>query len=356
MIKPKQYVINGRFLAGPDTAVNLVSRSLTEALLRAASERSDVEFVVAVPPKLESTAVSLGFPHEAFGSFQGLLWEQLDLPRFLRGRQLFGFFNSVPLFGRGHVTLLHDVHVFEVPRFLPRHVVLWRRMLSRAAGWKGRRILTVSEYSKRRLVELGIGKREQISVIYNGVDHIEHVLADKSIVEKLDLNVPFFVGLSTTEPHKNSGILLEAMADPGLADAQLVLIGGHASGRDFEKEGYKVPKNATFASFVTSEELRYLYQTSAAVCLPSLFEGFGLPALEAMYLGTSVIVTNRTAPPELCGEGAYYAPPENAEAWAGAMKSVLKGSGHITSETRRSIAAKYTWDSVAERVLNSLEA
>lgn len=354
MPEPWRFVINGRYLSAPETAVNMVAGSLTKALLRAVADRSDIELVVAIPPDLQEAAESAGLPFEVMGSLRGLLWEQFDLPRFLRGRQLLGFFNSVPLRGRGHVTLLHDVHVFEVPPFLPRSVIIWRRMISRAAGWRGRRILTVSEYSKRRLIDLGIGAEAQISVVYNGVDHIDDVPSDPGISERIGLNGPYFTGLATTEPHKNSGVLLEAIADPALSQAKLVLIGGHASAADFEAAGYAVPENAVFPGFVTPEELRFLYQTSTAVCLPSLFEGFGLPALEAMHLGTPAIVTNRTAPPELCEDGAYYASPDDPASWASAMSQVLRGEGDITSEARRSIAAQYTWDAAAQRVLKSL--
>lgn len=350
----RQLVINGRFLAGPDTAVNLVARALSAELVSAAAARSDLDVVVAVPRGLEGAAEAAGLPFEVIGRRGGLLWEQIDLPRGLRGRQLLGFFNSVPLLGRGHITLLHDVHVFEVPRFLPYTVIAWRRLMSRAAGWRGRRILTVSAYSKRRLIELGIGTEAQISVVYNGVDHIDDVPSDTRILDRFGLKGPFFTGLATTEPHKNSGILLTAMADPALAQARLVMIGGHASAADFEAAGYPVPDNVVFTGFVSAQELRCLYEASTAVCLPSLFEGFGLPVLEAMHLGTPAIVTDRSAPPELCGDGAYHAAPDDPAAWTQAMVRLLNGEGDIPVERSRAVAARYTWAKTARRVLDSL--
>lgn len=354
MTGPRQLVVNGRYLAGSGTAVNTVAAELTQALAHRVSHTPGFQLTVAVPPYLRDKAAETGLPFEVVGFGRGLFWEQVELPRFCRGKQLLGFFNSVPLIGRGHVTLLHDAHVFEIPSLVPRFVRLWRQLTSRAAGWPGRRILTVSEYSKQRLIDFGVGTARQISVIYNGVDHIDRVVPDPTILDRLEPDRPFFVALAGTWPHKNIGVLLKAMADPSLSEARLVLTGGHACAADFERIGQKVPDNVVFIGFVTMGELRSLYEAAAAVCMPSLIEGFGLPPLEAMYLGTPAIVANRTALPELCAEGAYYAEPDQPAAWVDRMSCLLEGRGSITLATRQAVAGRFTWDRAAERLLDSL--
>lgn len=361
MSGPLPVFINARFLTGGTTAVNNVARELLLALNALQQQDPAVaeryRFWAAVPPAAAAQARELGLACRVTGRRSGILWEQFELPRLRREGLIAGFFNTAPLIGRGHVTMLHDAHVFEAPGSYRLPVRLWRQLLSRRAAARGRLVLTVSEYSKRRLAELGVARPGQIHVVSNGTGHLAALAPAPDILHRHGLAGPYFVALSSLLEHKNIGVLLQAFARPELAAARLVLVGKSTRG-DFLSAGHSVPGNVLFPGFVSDAELAALYGGAVAVLSPSRTEGFGLPPAEALTLGTPAVAAPCGALPEVCGPGALYADPASPAEWAAAAQRLLQQPGlrtELAARGRRHVAG-FTWENAARAVVAALDS
>lgn len=350
---PRRLIINGRFLSGPLTAVNSVARDLAMALGRGAG---DWEVALAVPPALEIAAREFDMPLVVHGRRKGIAWEQLEYPALAQDGILMGFFNTVPLRGRGHVTMLHDAQVFDAPESYGRATRIWRRLLSRRAGARGNFVLAPSEYSRQALLRHGIGNVAHIGVVHNGLGTVAHVVPDPSILSRLDLAPRrYCLALSTLLPHKNIPMLLRAFADPRLADMRLVLF-GRATRDDFQAAGMTPGANVTFAGFVSDAELAALYGSARAMLVPSFEEGFGLPALEAMARGAPALVADRAALPEVVGDVGLILSPTQPEAWIRAILDLADSTRFAALTTAgRTRAARFTWDAAADEVFSHLD-
>ncbi|MEM0905751.1 MAG: glycosyltransferase family 1 protein [Pseudomonadota bacterium] len=351
----RRLIVNGRFLAGAPTAVNAVARSLTKAL--AAWEGANSwQVTVAIPPAAEAEAARDNLPYEVVGTRNGIGWEQVDLPAMRRHGVVTGFFNTVPLIGKGYVTMLHDAQVFTAPQSYGRPTRAWRQLLSRRAGARGNRLLTVSDFSKDELVRLGIAPAERIGVVHNGLGAVVRETPDRSIITRLDLSERSYgLALSSRLPHKNIDLLFKAFADTRLTTCPLVLFG--APGRaDFEAAGFAVPQNVMFAGRVSDAELAALYAAALAVLTPSTTEGFGLPPLEGMAHGTPAVVAPCGALPEVVGDAAHYATPDDPLAWADAVVALRNDSDLWADLARRGRerASDFTWERAAEVTLAHL--
>lgn len=354
-MQKQDILINARFMSGKVSSVRTVAEQLSIALFKVAEQRGQADrFRLVGPPSLEPQMAAFGLPYLVHGTRSGVRWEQMELPKISRTATIVGFFNSVPIFGRGYVTMLHDAQVFLSPHSYRLAIRLWRRLLSRAAGLGRRQILTVSEFSKSELVDLRIAPADRVHVIHNGVGHLRACAPDTDSLARLGLvGRPFFVGLATLLPHKNVKVLMQAFADPRLAGAQLVLT-GKATRDDFEAAGISVPSNVSFPGFVDEGTLRSLYEQSVAVCTPSLTEGFGLPPLEAMTLGSTAIVAPCAALPEVCGDAAIYADAHSPQAWADAMNRLLEDPAvraDFVAKGQQNVKA-FTWEKSAERLFD----
>lgn len=335
-------LINGRFLRATPSAVNSVALELSLALGRTGRDVS-----LVVPPLLEDKARDTGLPVVVHGKRKGILWEQLELPALRDQGVIAGFFNTVPLRGTGYVTLLHDAQVFIAPDSYGWASRSWRQLLSRRAAAPGNHILTVSNYAKQSLMNIGLGADERIGVVHNGLGNVGDVAPDTGILSRIG-DKPFCIGLASTMPHKNIGLLLRAFADPMMQDLTLVLFGNATRG-DFAEAGHVVPHNVICAGFVSDGELAALYDHAVSVLVPSLEEGFGLPALEGMARGTVTMVADRAALPEVVGDAGIVLPSDDPGAWIKAIHALMADpdSEDALSAAGRRRAAGFTWDAAA---------
>lgn len=351
----RQLLINGRFLGDGQTAVNMVAHALTDALC---TNSDGWQVSVAIPRNLRDKSLPRDWPIQEVGTRSGIAWEQLDLPKLRHDAVIAGFFNTVPLRGRGYVTMLHDAHVFSTPQSYGRTTGIWRRLLSRQAGRAGNHVLTVSEHSKRELLQHNIGAAQIIGVTPNGPGPVSRMCPDTSILERLGLraDTPFCIALASVMPHKNIGVLLKAFAAPELAEVKLVLF-GTADRATFEQAGHFVAPNVLFSGFVRDAELAALYRNCSAVCVPSTAEGFGLPALEAMKAGRPVIVAPCGALPEVVGDAGLTAAANDPAAWKNAILRLMADTKlqGLLIRNAQIRAASFTWDAAAKAVLKHLD-
>ncbi|MFD1343066.1 glycosyltransferase family 4 protein [Litorisediminicola beolgyonensis] len=344
----RRLLVNGRFLAAPQSAVNQVAQSLTCALAEAGPTRG-WNVVLAVPADLAGPARALGLRLRVAGQGTGALWDQRVLPGLRREGVVAGFFNTVPLTGRGYITLLHDAHVFTTPASYPAPVRLWRQVLARRAGAPGNLLLTVSEHARARIAAAGIAPAERIGVVPNGPGPVATSRAAPDALVRLGLSDrPYCVAQASRLPHKNLDLILRAFSDPRLKGVDLVLTGGPSAGRDGA---------VLRTGFLDLPDLAALYDGALAVCVPSREEGFGLPALEAMARGTVPLVAKAGALPEVVGPAGRVLPVDDPSAWVEAILA-LRNAPELRAalvETGRRRAADFSWSRSAEACLDLLD-
>jgi glycosyltransferase involved in cell wall biosynthesis len=290
-----ELVVNGRFKVQKRTGIQRVGEEIT-ARLR-------TPHVVVEPEQRASGAA-------------GHAWEQLVLPVKAKGRLIWGPCNTGPVMAASQILTIHGAAVIDHPEWFSASFVHLNRNLWPTLAKRARHIVTVSHFSKGRLSEVLNIPESKITVIWNGVDEsfrpssqaaIEHAAASVGLA-----NRPYFATLSTIEPRKNLGLVLQAWsrAKPRLPSGMaLLVIGGSGAKSVFGRtimDKSTVPDGVVFSGYVAEEMLPSLISGAQAVLYPSVYEGFGLPVLEAMACGVPAVTTQLTSLPEVGGGVALY--------------------------------------------------
>lgn len=350
---------NGRFLNAPPTGVQRVARELIVALLAIVETRPELkdklDLGLICPPQTKAGIARTDLPLTRFGWFSGQVWEQFDLPRADSGDLLVNLCNLSPVVSNNSITMIHDAQVFLTPESYSTAFRSWYRFAQPRIGKNARKILTVSNYSADQLDRFGVAPRDKIAVVHNGVDHILRHAPDESVLARLGVAPgSYTVGLANTQCHKNVAVLLEAYRDPRLAEHTLVLFGS-ADRAAFQAAGLSLPDNVILAGRLSDAELRTVFEQARALVFPSRTEGFGLPPLEAMTVGTPAICARAGALPEVCGDAALYADPDDASAWVAQIET-LNSENDAARDNRRQAsltqAANFTWAKAGEKLLD----
>jgi glycosyltransferase involved in cell wall biosynthesis len=348
---------NGKFLSASPTGVHRVAHELISHLDARLAERPDEageRTWSVLKPRDADRAMPLKVVRErTVGALTWQPWEQFELPLYAAGSTLVSLCNLAPLLSGG-VAMIHDAQVFISPQSYGRAFLAWYRFALPAIGRNSKLILTVSEYSRRQLAEYGVAPLSKIAVVHNGVDHLTTIAPDDGVIARLGLDRGRYVAaLANTQKHKNIRILIEAFARPALRDVALVLI-GKSGAADFVAIGSPPPPNVVFAGAVTDAEMRALFAGAGCLAFPSTTEGFGLPPLEAMSLECPVVSAPCGALPEVCGDAAFYADPNDAAAWEAAILRILESTEVRAERAALGIqqAARFTWKASAERLLD----
>ena len=275
-------------------------------------------------------------PRSLLSCVTGFAFEQVEIKKL--GINLFHApDHRVPKLARTPVlATIHDLIPFEFPYFVSkRHRLIVNPLLKRSYLWADQ-IITVSNYSKERIVDyLGIDPN-RIKVIYQGVDFTwRHNLTLKKRSElrlRYDLPRDYFVSVGTIQPRKNFPRLIEAYKRLPVAIRaahDLIIIGRYGWGEKEFFEHISKPLDIGHVRWlkgVSNLDLVGLVKTSLGMVFPSLAEGFGIPAMEALAAGIPLAASNSTSLPEVCGSAANYFEPNDVESIADAMKALVEDS------------------------------
>ncbi len=295
------------------------------------------------------------------------LKEQVLFPEGLRHVPLFHAPHyNFPLRVRGRlVVTLHDLNhlVFQdrLPSMLHR---MYARFMHKEAAIRAARILTVSEKSRREVLDILNVPPERVHAIPPGVGAEFHPGRDAAEItefqKKRGLPSGYFLAVGINKPHKNLTFLIRAMAriqGKSGNSARLVVAGPEPETRgDLEEAARKagVSDRVLFPGRMAHADMPLLYAGARALIFPSLYEGFGLPPLEAMKTGIPVAASNREPMPEVLGDAALYFNPEDEEALAEAMTRLAEDKALREDYVERGLrqAALYDWKETARKTLD----
>lgn len=238
--------------------------------------------------------------------------------------------------GLPSVTSVLDVQHEVYPQFFPRTELAYRRFVYRAAATRSELVVTISEHAREAIVErLGV-PAERVRVVYLGIDH-------ERLRPGTERREPILLYPANAWPHKNHARLLEAFAliRQEHPELRLVLTGSGL-------ESLPQQESVEFRGHVPRDELIHLYRTAQALVFPSLYEGFGLPPLEAMACGCPVAASNAAALPEVLDDACLYFDPTGPDDIAATVLDVLT-AGETLGRRGIARAERFSWDECARR-------
>ena len=352
----RHWAINGDFLTLRPTGVARYAKEVTRQLDALVAERHpltrdlDIELLAPRETSEEFGAIPIRLVREFRHPRLPQFWVQMQLPAHVKGG-LLSFCNLAPIGVKRHIVCIHDLHTRLMPESYGRLFRLAHRFILPALGRRAARITTVSELSREHLTQFGIAPKDKIVVTYNGSDHARRWNEARSHLE-VRRRRPFVLCLGRAERYKNMTLLarLAPLLDQKGVDLWMA---GDIDASVLQRQGAQTHSNIRFLGRISDDD--FAKALSAALCFlfPSRIEGFGLPAVEAMVHGCPVIASTARCLPEICGEAALYADPDDPEEWL----SVIMRLGACTALRSQQItqgyarADAYSWRKIAEQYL-----
>lgn len=354
--------INGRFVAQPLSGVQRYAYEIILELDKFVTEEHEltrnVAFELLVPPHADALRLPKlqSIPIRATGRRSGHLWEQTELPFAAKGG-LLSLGNTGPVMHSRQIVCLHDMNTRVFPESYSFAFRSFYRALFPVLGRRAKLVATVSHASARQLMQYGIAHENTIRVMPNGYEHAmrwrpHHSPKTQSVADRHTIFI-----LGSPAPHKNIGLLLGLAGELNTAGLRLA-IAGMSDARVFKgslnDNGHG---DVIWLGRISDDEIAALLQDCLCLAFPSFAEGFGLPAVEAMAWDCPVIASDRTSLPEIGGDAALYAPPDNPGAWRDqilrlardeALRADLIEKGHAQMR-------KFSWRESARLYLQAMK-
>lgn len=345
-----KYAINGRFVVRKLTGQE---RFATELLRELDKICEKDELVLVVPEYAEILPDYKNIKIVKYGKVKSHFWEQISLYRYCKKHHLVSvnLTSTCPLLDSG-IVCCHDAAAYEIHELLTQNLYgrlsyIWHQMMIEAVKRSKYPIITVSNYSKSRLSKFMKVPESRFHVISNAWQHYLRVNEDESIFEKLPkgyVRGEYFMALSSLSPQKNF-IWVKEVAKRNLEKKFLIV--GRAEG--FTKLGIDdlQGSNLLFTGYLTDGEIKSLMKGCRAFIHPAVYEGFGIPPIEALSCGTELIVSTAACLPEVYGNSAHYIDPYDYDV---DLDELLKEPVAPASE----VLDKYSWSKEAKKLLNLL--
>lgn len=296
------------------------------------------------------------------------LEEQLEMPGIISREKIdlmhFPHWNIPLMYRKPFVVTIHDLTMFHHARaeattlgpvkyFIKDRV---HRLLVRSAAKRAKHIFATSEFTKQDIVDTLKVSPEKITVTYQAPfkNSEFRIRNSESLLQKFNLDTPYVLYVGNAYPHKNLEQLIDAwkIIEEEHPEYTLVLAGKDSSFYERVRQHAKDRQcnNVIFTGYVSDEELQALYTNAHLYVFPSLYEGFGLPPLEAMTHGVPVVSSNASCMPEVLGSAALYFDPQSKEDMARVLREGIRNEEirYTLGQNAKHEVKKYSWRQLAE--------
>lgn len=341
----RKIIINGRFLTQKITGVQRYACEVVKQLDKISVED---EIIIVHPKNIINKLELKNIKLKQLNLFKGHLWEQIALPLYILFNDnctLISLCNIAPILYPGNVVL-HDISFKTHSSHLNKKFAMWYNIITNFNIKRYKHIFTVSEFSKNEILDNYKIDSNKITVTYNSANHLLGIKEDNKIIDKLNLhNLDFIFSLGSNSPHKNQKFVLEcAKNNP---DIVFVITGN--SNKIFMDEEKQELNNVIFTGYLSDEEITCLYKRCKAFLFPSIYEGFGIPPLEALILECkNVIVSNIPVFKEIYNNNVKYI---DINTQGIGLKKVLAEK----CNTNKTIFNKYSWEKITEKIVKNIE-
>ena len=343
------YVVNARLLLQPG-GLGRYSREIIKCL-----HTPDIKVVAPSKPE--------------YGSIRGQLWEQLTLPRYVGPHDvLWSPANLGPVRVHNQVVTIHDMAVLDHPEWFSPGVQMAFRIVVPRLVRSVEYVITDSAFSKDRLLAHFAIDPDKVIVIYPGVSTLTGANgSDDAVSSPIDArhsktacsDCPYAIAYGLSDPRKNLGTLLEAWSYVvrDVPDLELAIVGGPSSRTFSRSASTREGPRIRYTGYLEDSELADLYSGASLFIYPSLYEGFGLPPLEAMLYGVPSVVSDIPVLREVYGESVSYVDPyDPTDVARGVIETVVCGSAREELlKTFEVTLGKYSWDRAGEAVRGVLD-
>lgn len=335
-------IVNGRFLLHRTTGVERYAR---EILLELDKLIKPGEIEMAIPPETKGIPNYKNIKVVQVGKFGNRLWEHISFPRYVRKQNgiSLNLCNVAPLSNPG-IVVIHDMKIKAHPEYFSWKFRLWYEILFKNETRRAKKIITVSEFSKKEIIKYYNVSNTRIVVIPNAWQHYERIGYDENTLNRFGLEKgQYFFAMGSMEPNKNfKWVAEQARKMPN----QVFAIAGSINEKVFSDGlGFEFPSNMKLLGFVGDEEAKTLMRDCKAFLFPSIYEGFGIPPLEAISAGCkSVIVSDMEFMHEVFGDCVCYVDLE---------KKDIEQNPVLVS---KDVLSFYSWKNSAKRLYEIIES
>lgn len=359
--------VDARHLTLLRTGVETYARLILEALAHQAPSRR-VSLLI-------EEGMSLDFPVPARWQILKTPASRLPFfawpcPRVCRRAGIDVFYSpvtAIPLWGVPSVCTIYDLLSYRYAKGFPLKYILSQRIWFNIAARRALRFLTISENTRKDLESLFPRTKDRISVVPAAVDPFFCVRLEPDLaaeyLKRLGIDTPFILTVGSLQPRKNLNRLIRAYEQLRTGSSlphQLIVVGQKGwlhEGVDSALKNTAFRDSINVTGYISQEELKALYETADLFVLPSLYEGFGIPILEAMACGTPVACSGTSSFPEVGGDAALYFDPRNVESIAGVLARIIGDQElkrNLVDEGHKQVRF-FSWQRSARLLLRCLE-
>lgn len=347
------FFVNARFLSQPITGVQRFAIEISLQLKKILKD----EIIFVAPQNVLDNEYTKTLNPLIVGKHSGHLWEQIDLCLFMRRKEapLICLCGTAPIFIKNKVVVIHDITFIRYPKTFAFSFRIFYRFLIPITLKTSRTICSVSKFSASEISNYYNYPKKKISILYNAIGKkFKPVLVPPFGSEK------YILAVSSVKENKNFSFILktfESVLEKN-NDVKLYIVGDlntkcfNSINIDWIKDNPKI----CILGRVTDDELIRLYSNAVAFLFPSLYEGFGIPVLEAQACGCPVIASNTTSLPEVLENSALLLPPNGTLLWQNAIISLLQNN-----EKRKRLVElgfenirRFSWDKSARKLISVL--
>lgn len=362
---PGPIYFNMRFLTQPLSGMQRYAEELIAAIdARAADDPAYLgrKLVGLVPPGERRTRNWRTVEMRTIGRLSGHAWEQTELARAARDGTLVSLAGSGPLAHSRHVLAVHDANLFVNPGFYSRPYRMLHGFLRPRLVRRARALITISDFSRHEIARFCNVPAARFEIVADSAEHILDVTPDPGVLARHSLTPGrYALCVGNQSPNKNIALAIDAFArvtsgKQAPEGMRLAVAGGTPAALARAETTIEAPWLSMLGR-VSDGELRALYENAALFVFPSIYEGFGVPPLEAMALGCPVVSADTSAMPEVLGDAAAFFRGGEAADCAARMARVLalgpEGRQRM-ADAGRARAAEYRWHRSADRLGNIL--